>query len=31
MAHTKMPDAYPTDLGNIDKDKLAECIAAEHL
>lgn len=28
MAHTTMLDAYPKDLGNIDKDKLAECIAA---
>lgn len=28
MAHTKMLEAYPKDLGNIDKEKLAECIAA---
>lgn len=28
MVHTKMLDAYPKDLGQIDKQKLAECIAA---
>ena len=28
MVHTKMLDAYPKDLGNIDKDKVSECIAA---
>lgn len=28
MAHTKMLDAYPKDVGKIDRDKLAECIAA---
>ena len=28
MAHTQMLEAYPKDLGDIDKDKLAECIAA---
>lgn len=28
MAHTKMPDAYPKDIGNVDKDRPAECIAA---
>ena len=28
VAHTKMLEAYPKDLGHIDKEKLAECIAA---
>ena len=28
MTHVKMLEAYPKDLGGIDKDKLAECIAA---
>lgn len=28
MTHEKMLDAYPKDLGDIDKDKLAECIVA---
>lgn len=28
MAHTQMLEAYPRDLGGIDKSKLAECIAA---
>src|SRR5215210_2454831 len=28
MAHTKMLDAYPKDLADIDKGKLADCIAA---
>jgi hypothetical protein len=28
VAHTQMLEAYPKDLGGIDKDKLAECIAA---
>lgn len=28
MAHNKMLDAYPMGLGDIDRDKLVECIAA---
>ena len=28
MTHEKMLDAYPKDLGGIDRAKLAECIAA---
>jgi hypothetical protein len=28
MAHVEMLASYPKDLGRIDKDKLAECIAA---
>ena len=28
MAHLQMLEAYPKDLGDLDKDKLAECIAA---
>ena len=28
MTHEKMLAAYPKDLGDIDKDKLTECIAA---
>lgn len=28
MTHTKMLEAYPKDLGGVDRDKLAECIEA---
>jgi hypothetical protein len=28
VTHTQMLEAYPKNLGGIDKDKLAECIAA---
>lgn len=28
MSHEKMLDAHPKDLGGIDKEKLAECMAA---